>query len=54
MVVYADPFKKTEIDESGTETESEIPFLRAYSDFNDEQIEGLPQHYYSERKPRYR
>ena len=48
MVVYADRFKKTEIDETGAETEAEIPFLKAYSVFNVEQIEGLPPHYYAQ------
>ena len=47
LVVYADRFKKTEIDETGAETEAEIPFLKAYSVFNVEQIEGLPQQYYA-------
>lgn len=47
MVVYADRFKKTLIDDTGAETEAEIPFLKAYSVFNVEQIEGLPQHYYA-------
>jgi antirestriction protein ArdC len=48
MVVYADRIKKTEIDESGAETEAEIPFLKAYSVFNVDQIEGLPHHYYAQ------
>ena len=48
MVVYADHIKKTEIDENGAETEAEIPFLKAYSVFNVEQIEGLPPQYYAQ------
>lgn len=47
MVVYADRFTKTETDESGAETTSTVPFMKAYTVFNVEQIEGLPQHYYA-------
>lgn len=47
MVVYADRFKKTDVDEAGNEVETAIPFLKAYTVFNVEQIEDLPQHYYA-------
>lgn len=46
MVVYADRFTRKEINDSGEVTEAAIPFLKAYTVFNVEQIEGLPQHYY--------
>ncbi|UWU19609.1 zincin-like metallopeptidase domain-containing protein (plasmid) [Rhizobium sullae] len=48
-VVYASRFKKTETDASGGEVEREIPFLKAYTVFNCEQIDGLPDH--CDRRP---
>ena len=30
----------------------EIPFLKGYTVFNVEQIEGLPEHYYARPEPR--
>jgi antirestriction protein ArdC len=45
-VIYASRFTKTETDARGDEVERDIPFLRAYSVFNVEQIEGLPAHCY--------
>lgn len=44
-VIYASRFTKTETDGRGDEVEREVPFLKAYSVFNVEQIEGLPEHY---------
>ncbi len=44
-VVYASRFKRTETDARGDEVEREIPFLKAYTVFNCDQIEGLPDHY---------
>jgi antirestriction protein ArdC len=53
LVVYADRIRKTEIDEStGDEHEREIPFLKGYTVFNAEQIEGLPPHFYAMAEPR--
>ena len=47
-VVYASTFKKTEEDaDSGEEVERDIPFMKGYTVFNVEQIEGLPAHYYA-------
>jgi antirestriction protein ArdC len=47
-VVYASTFEKTETDaDSGKETTEKIPFLKAYTVFNAEQVEGLPGHYYA-------
>jgi len=45
LVVYADRYKKTEENERGEEVEREIPFMKAYTVFNVEQIEGLPERY---------
>src|ERR1700733_3269953 len=47
-VVYASTFEKTDTDaDSGKETTEQIPFLKAYTVFNAEQVEGLPGHYYA-------
>lgn len=45
LVVYADRFTKTESNDKGEEIEREIPFMKGYTVFNVEQIEGLPAHY---------
>lgn len=45
-VVFASRFTKAETDGAGGEVEREIPFLKAYSVFNVEQIDALPDHYY--------
>jgi antirestriction protein ArdC len=52
LVVYADRFMKTEADESGKDVEREIPFMKGYTVFNVEQIEGLPERYYSRPQPK--
>jgi len=45
-VVYANTFEKTETDKAtGEEHTAKIPFLKSYTVFNAEQIEGLPGHY---------
>jgi antirestriction protein ArdC len=47
-VVYASTFKKSEQDaETGEDIERDIPFMKGYTVFNVEQIEGLPDHYYA-------
>jgi antirestriction protein ArdC len=46
LVVYANTFTRTEEDTEGQETEREIPFLKGFTVFNVEQIEGLPEHLY--------
>jgi antirestriction protein ArdC len=47
-VVYANSISRTETDEAtGDATERSIPFLKAYTVFNVEQIEGLPGHFYA-------
>ncbi|WP_314962650.1 ArdC family protein [Bradyrhizobium cosmicum] len=50
-VIYASRFIKTETDEQGGEVERDIPFLKAYSAFNVEQITGLPEHFYHRPTP---
>jgi antirestriction protein ArdC len=47
-VVYAATFKRAEVDqETGEDIERDIPFMKGYTVFNVEQIEGLPDHYYA-------
>lgn len=51
-VVYASKISRTETDErTGEETERDIPFMKAYTVFNVEQIDGLPAHYYAQAEP---
>jgi antirestriction protein ArdC len=45
MVVYADRITRNETNERGEDVAQEIPFLKAYTVFNVEQIEGLPTKY---------
>ncbi|MBB3135926.1 antirestriction protein ArdC [Rhizobium pisi] len=45
MVVYANRISKIETDGEGREVERDIPFLKAYTVFNVEQIDGLPKSY---------
>ena len=52
MVVYADRFTKTETTDQGEEIEQDIPFMKAYTVFNVEQIEDLPTHYYTKLEPK--
>ena len=47
LVVYADKIIRTETDsKTGEEAEHAIPFMKGYTVFNVEQIDGLPEHYY--------
>ena len=53
LVVYADRITRKETDEkTGDEIETEIPFLKGYTVFNVEQIDGLPEVYYPKATPR--
>jgi antirestriction protein ArdC len=45
LVVYANRITKTETDPEGEEIEREIPFLKGYTVFNGDQIEGLPERF---------
>ena len=52
LVVYADRIRRTEVDEeSGEELEREIPFMKGYTVFNVEQIDGLPDHFHAPAAP---
>jgi antirestriction protein ArdC len=48
LVVYANSITKTETNEKGEDTEREIPFMKGYTVFNVEQLDGLPSHYYAQ------
>jgi antirestriction protein ArdC len=52
MVVFADRFTKTGTDDQGEEIEEDIPFMKAYTVFNVEQIDQLPTHYYAKPEPK--
>ena len=45
LVVYADRLTRIEAGDQGEDVEREIPFMKGYTVFNVEQIEGLPDHY---------
>lgn len=47
LVVFADRFTKTETNDKGEAIEHEIPFMKGYTVFNVEQIDGLPAHFYA-------
>lgn len=51
LVVYANTITKTEEQDDGSEEERKIPFMKGYSIFNVEQIEGLSEHYYTKPEP---
>jgi antirestriction protein ArdC len=53
LVVYASTLTRTEADAEGQQIEREIPFLKGYTVFNVEQIEGLPEHYYAKPEPQF-
>jgi hypothetical protein len=51
LVVYADRMHCTDTDDNGDEIEREILFLKGYTVFNSEQIDGLPEHFYVKPSP---
>jgi antirestriction protein ArdC len=52
LVVYADSITRKETDEkTGDEIDREVPFLKGYTVFNVEQIDGLPEAYYAKAAP---
>ena len=51
LVVYANSFTKHETDDKGADVEIEIPFMKGYTVFNAEQIDGLPAHFYATVTP---
>ncbi|MCW5631865.1 MAG: DUF1738 domain-containing protein [Rubrivivax sp.] len=52
LVVFADRFTKTERNDKGDEVERSIPFMKGYTVFNTEQVDGLPAHYYAKPEPK--
>jgi antirestriction protein ArdC len=53
LTVFANSLNRTETDAAtGEETASEIHYLKGYTVFNVEQIDGLPEHYYAAPAPR--
>jgi antirestriction protein ArdC len=53
LVVYADNIIRTETNAvTGEEAERAIPFMKGYTVFNVEQIDGLPEHFYAMPAPR--
>jgi antirestriction protein ArdC len=53
LVVYANKITRTEIDaETSEESARDIHYLKGYTVFNVEQIDGLPDHYYAKPAPR--
>ncbi len=52
LVVYANSITRTEHDEkTGEDVEQEISYMKGYTVFNVEQINGLPEIYYAEAAP---
>ena len=51
LVVYADTFSKEEANDKGETVERDIPFMKGYTVFNVEQVEGLPEHFYAHHQP---
>ncbi len=52
LVVYASKITRTETNDNGEDVERDIPFMKGYTVFNIEQIEGLPAHYTATHLPR--
>ncbi|WP_412033184.1 ArdC family protein [Nitratireductor aquimarinus] len=51
-VVYANTITRTEQDaDTGEDVERNIPFMKAYTVFNAEQVDGLPAHFYALQEP---
>ena len=48
LVVYANTITRTETNDAGEDIEHEIPFMKGYTVFNIEQVDGLPAHYYAQ------
>jgi antirestriction protein ArdC len=52
LVVYASKITRSETDaDTGQDSERDIPFLKSYTVFNAQQIEGLPEQYYAKPEP---
>jgi antirestriction protein ArdC len=53
LVVYANSVTKTEQNDAGEDVDREIHFLKGYTVFNCDQIEGLPEQYYVKPQPKF-
>ena len=53
LVVYANSVTRTEKNDAGEDVEHEIRFLKGYTVFKVEQIEGLPEQYYAKPEPKF-
>lgn len=54
LVVYANSIVRKETDvKTGDEIDREIHFMKGYTVFNVEQIDGLAEHYYAKPAPRF-
>jgi antirestriction protein ArdC len=51
LVVYADTITREGVDQKGAAVEVKIPFMKGYTVFNAEQIDGLPGHFYARQPP---
>jgi antirestriction protein ArdC len=51
LVVYTDTCTRTETNDEGDDVERHIPFLKSYTVFNVEQIDGLPAPYHATPAP---
>jgi len=51
LVVYADRMRRSETTDTGEEVEREIPFMKGYTVFNCEQVDGLPAHFTAAPSP---
>jgi antirestriction protein ArdC len=51
LVVYANEITRTDTDDNGADVEIKIPFMKGYTVFNAEQIDGLPGHFYATVPP---
>jgi antirestriction protein ArdC len=51
-VVYANRITRTESGDDGQDVERQIPFLKAYTVFNVDQVEDLPAHFYAVAEPK--
>lgn len=52
LVVYANHLTRSETGEDGEEAERDVYFMKGYTVFNVEQIEGLPDRFYEPAAPR--
>lgn len=52
LVVYANKITRTmENEDTGEDEERDIPFMKGYTVFNAQQVDGLPAHFYATQAP---